>query len=67
MVCPTGIAPQALMCTFHWSLVPKDLKLRLWALAEADAIGSKLWDDLVKDAAVIAKKEDLRPSKAHVG
>jgi hypothetical protein len=57
--CPTFIPPGKVACSFHWSLVPKDLKLRLWSVYE-DTLGPSAWQEAITAAAVAAKLGDLR-------
>lgn len=59
--CPTFVPEGKLACTFHWSLVPRETKLRLWELAEGSVDRTSAdWCNAVYYAADAAKKGDLR-------
>jgi hypothetical protein len=57
--CSTSVPQGKVACTFHWSLVPREIKLRVWAVCE-DELGPAAMFDAVMVAAKAAEAGDLR-------
>ena len=65
--CTTQVDRPRIMCTFHWSLVSRETKLRIWAVCEAGmgppfrgASASEVWVRCVSEACKEAIQGDLR-------
>lgn len=62
--CPTEVPVGKVSCTMHWTLVPRDIKVKLYECYENKAVGSLIWSQTLAAAARAAKAGDLRGKSA---
>lgn len=61
--CDAEVDGSRLFCTFHWSLVPKNVKLIVWEAYELGyPKGSEPWIRAVGAAIRAIREQDLRPA-----
>ena len=66
--CPTLVPEGKVACTFHWSLVSRDLKLKIWGFCEDRVDRASLdWRLAISVAATVAATSDLRKKAVPVG
>lgn len=57
--CSTLVLKTKVACTFHWSLVPMDIKRQIWSVYE-DALDASVLALALRAAAARAEAGDLR-------